>query len=57
MGLKSELHTYLEDGGRLVLPPGLASRFGLKTGTPDLIGDRDNGLSGMSVVGGYRLAL
>jgi bifunctional DNA-binding transcriptional regulator/antitoxin component of YhaV-PrlF toxin-antitoxin module len=57
MGLKSELHTYLEDGGRLVLPPGLASRFGLKTGTPDLIGDRDNGLSGISVVGGYRLAL
>ena len=44
MKLKPELRADVDDGGHLVLPPELASRFGLKAGTQVLVDEAGNGL-------------
>jgi len=44
MRLKPELSAYVDDEGRLVLPPEVASRFGLKPGTQALVDEAGNNL-------------
>jgi MoaA/NifB/PqqE/SkfB family radical SAM enzyme len=44
MRLKPELSAYVDDEGRLVLPPEVASRFGLKPGTQVLVDEAGNNL-------------
>ena len=44
MKLKPELCAHVDDEGKLVLPPELASRFGLKAGTQVLVDEAGNNL-------------